>query len=49
MIWKFSSAENILKARMRNGAFLSNLKRCFGSWNCWKKMKSRWLNNAFLF
>ena len=30
---------NILKSRMRNGAFWCNLKWCFWKWNCWEKIK----------
>ena len=36
-----SAAEKKLKARRRNSVFWRSLKRCFVSWNCLKKAKSK--------
>ena len=36
---KLGTAEKMLKTRSLNDAFCRNLKRCFGSWNCWEKNK----------
>ena len=41
------TAENILKSRTLNGAFLRYLKRCFGSWDCGETFAIKDTNGAF--
>ena len=42
------TAENILKSRTLNGAFLRYLKRCFGSWDCGETFENKDANWWFL-
>ena len=46
-VLEVGTAKKILKTRSLNVAFLRNLKRCFGSWNCWDFFFNRSLNGAF--
>ena len=40
MFSEIGNAVKLLKPRSLNCAFCRNLKRCFGSWNCWELIEN---------